>query len=130
VGNIPEFMAHLNKLVSKCVNVSVGRWENVFSVEQPSLVKCEQDQDVFDKIVYTMANQVSSIMVSHGHQWPGVRTNPTDLLAGEIEVPRPAVFFRSNGPMPKVAKLKLTRPDIFFRAERRGVRGGVSRRLA
>lgn len=113
MGNIPEFMAHLNKLVSKCVNVSLGRWENVFSIEQPSLVKTEQDQDVLDKMVYTLANPVSSFLVSHGHKWPGVRTKPTDLLAGEIEVPRPAVFFRDNGPMPAVAKLKLTRPDIF-----------------
>ncbi len=76
-------------------------------------MKCEQDQDVLDKMVYTMANPVSSFLVSHGDRWPGVRTNSTDLLAGEIEVPRPAVFFRDNGPMPKVAKLKLTRPDIF-----------------
>jgi putative transposase len=113
MGNVPDFMAHLNKLVSKCVNASVGRWENVFSIEQPSLVKCEQDQDVFDKMVYTLANPVSSFLVSQGHKWPGVRTNTTDLLAGEIEVPRPAVFFRDNGPMPAVAKLKMTRPDIF-----------------
>ena len=113
MGNIPEFMAHLNKLVSKCVNASIDRWENVFSIEQPSLVKTEQDQDVLDKMVYTLANPVSSFLVSHGHEWPGVLTKPTDLLAGEIEVPRPAVFFRDNGPMPAVAKLKLTRPDIF-----------------
>jgi len=113
LGKIPEFMAHLNKLVAKCVNVSLGRWENVWAVEQPSLVKTVDDQDVLDKMVYTLANPVSSYLVSHGHKWPGVRTTPADLLAGEIEVPMPAVFFRNNGVMPAVARLKLTRPDIF-----------------
>lgn len=106
-------MAHLNKLVSECVNCSIGRWENVFSLEQPSLVRTEHDEDVLDKMIYTLANPVSSYLVSHGHKWPGVRTSPSDLLVGELEVPRPAVFFRDNGPMPAVATLKLTRPDIF-----------------
>jgi putative transposase len=113
VGNIPEFMAHLNRLVANCVNVSLGRRENVWTVQQPSLVRCEQDHDVLDKMVYTLANPVISLLVSHGHIWPGLRMDPADLLSGTIECPRPAVFFRDNGPMPAVAKLTLTRPDIF-----------------
>jgi putative transposase len=113
LGNIPEFMAYLHKLVAKCVNASLGRWENVWSVEQPSLVRLEDDQDVLRKMVYTMANPVSSFLVPYGDQWPGLRTRPADLLKGETEVPRPSVFFREEGTMPKVAKLRLTRPDVF-----------------
>lgn len=113
MGKIPDFMAQLNRLVANCVNVSHGKWENVWALEQPSLVKTVHDEDVLDKMVYTMANPVSSYLVSHGHMWPGVRTTAADLLSGEVDVPMPAVYFRENGVMPAVAKLKLTRPDIF-----------------
>ena len=30
-GRIPEFEAHLNKLVGKCVNAHLGRWESLWS---------------------------------------------------------------------------------------------------
>jgi putative transposase len=112
-GNIPAFMAYMHKLVSKCVNSSHGRWENVWSIEQPSLVRLEDDQDILRKMVYSLANPVSSYLVSSGHLWPGLRTQPKDLLKGTIEAPRPGVFFRENSDLPAVAKLKLTRPDIF-----------------
>lgn len=112
-GNIPDFMQYLHRLVGSCMNASLGRWENFWAVEQPSLVRLEDGEDVLRKMVYTMANAVSSYLVSHGHMWPGLCTRPEDLLKGEIEVPRPTVFFREDGNMPAVAKLKLTRPDIF-----------------
>jgi REP-associated tyrosine transposase len=112
-GNIPEFMAYLHRLVATSLNVSLGRWENVWAVEQPSLVRLQDDEDVLRKMVYTMANPVISLLVPYGHQWPGLRTCPADLLKDAIEAPRPKVFFREDGNMPAVAQLKLTRPDIF-----------------
>ncbi len=112
-GNIPEFMQYMHRLVGSCMNVSLGRWENFWAVEQPSLVSLEDDEDVLRKMVYTMANSVSSYLVPRSEMWPGLCTRPDDLLKGEIEVPRPTVFFREEGNMPLVAKLKPTRPDIF-----------------
>jgi len=113
VGNVPEFMAHLHKLVSKCVNASIGRWENVWAVEQPSLVKLQDDEDVLRKSIYTLLNPVSSMLVSSADQWPGLRSQPADFLKGTILAPRPDVFFRKEGDMPEVATLTLTRPDIY-----------------
>ena len=113
LGNIPDFMAYFHKLVAKCLNVSLGRWENFWSVEQPSLVRLTDDEDVLRKMVYNMANAVSSHLVPRSEMWPGLCTRPKDLLRPAIEVPRPKTFFRENGKMPAVAKLKLVRPPAF-----------------
>jgi len=112
-GNIPEFMGYLHRLVATSLNASLNRWENVWAVEQPSLVRLQDDEDVLRKMVYNMGNAVSSYLVSHGDQWPGLHTRPADLLKGAIDAPRPAHYFREDGDMPAVATLKLTRPDIF-----------------
>ena len=117
-GNIPRFMAHLNKLTAKCVNASLGRWENVWAVEQPSLVKPEENLDVLGKMVYALTNPVSSFLVERSSLWPGLRMDPSDLLRGTLEAPRPKIFFREDGPMPAMAKLTLTVPEAYSHMSR------------
>ncbi len=113
LGNIPDFMAYFHRLVAKCLNMSLGRWENFWSVEQPSLVRLTDDEDVLRKMVYNMANPVSSYLVQRSEMWPGLCTRPKDLPGSAIEAPRPEIVFRENGPMPAVAQLKLVRPPAF-----------------
>ena len=113
LGRVPDFMQHLHKYVSKCVNASYGRWENLWSAEQPSLVRCEEDDDVLRRMVYTLTNPIEAYLVDCGRHWPGVRMAPEDLLNGPIACPRPNVFFSKEGNTPEVAYLKLTRPDIY-----------------
>jgi REP element-mobilizing transposase RayT len=112
-GNLPEFTAHLNKYVAKCVNASLGRWENLWASEQPSQVALIEDADALKRLVYTLSNPTESLLVDHSERWPGVRTTPQDMLRGPIEVPRPGVFFRPDGPTPEVATLEITRPAIY-----------------
>ncbi len=113
LGNLPDFLAYVNRLIATCLNASHSRWENFWAAEQPCVVKLVTDEDKLRKMVYTMANPVSSFLVSHGHMWPGVRTTPRDLLSDGIDAPRPNVYFRKNGKMPEKTKLILVRPPGF-----------------
>jgi REP element-mobilizing transposase RayT len=113
-GNLPEFTAHLNKYVAKCINASLGRWENLWATEQPSQVALIEDADALKRLVYTLSNPTESLLVDHSERWPGLRTTPQDMLRGPIEIPRPDVFFRQDGPTPEVATLELTRPAIYW----------------
>ncbi len=112
-GNVPKFMEELNKLVAKCVNASLGRWENVWATEQPSLVKLQDPEDVLSHMVYTHTNPVSSFLVDRSIRWPGLRSDPSDLLKGSIEATRPDVFFRADGSTPSAIDLELTIPECF-----------------
>jgi hypothetical protein len=105
-------MAWVHKHIAKCINTYYGRWENLWSSEQPSVVRLEGDEDVLDKLAYCLTNPVSAGLVAHGDQWPGLRTTPDDIAGGEYTVTRPSIFFRENGPMPKTASLQLHRPAI------------------
>ena len=71
-ARLPEFMDHLHKLVAKCVNASLGRWENLWSSEKPSAVVLENDNDVLEKLVYTACNPVAAGLVAKATQWPGL----------------------------------------------------------
>lgn len=112
-GRMPEFLEHLHKLVAKCVNASIGRWENLWSAEQPSLVKLVDDEDVLKRLVYTLTNPTESFLVERGKDWPGLITTPEMLLGAPLQIPRPDIFFRQEGPTPEVVTLRLTRPAIF-----------------
>ncbi len=106
-------MAELNKLVAKCVNASLGRWENLWATEQPSLVRLEGPEDVMRAMVYTYTNPVSSYLVKRSIHWPGLRSDPADLLEGTMEATRPDVFFRSEGSTPNALSLDICIPDCF-----------------
>ena len=112
-GRIPEFTEDLHKHVAKCINASLGRWENLWSTEQPSQVTLVEDDDILKRLVYTLTNPVEAYLVERAKDWPGLISSPEMLLQGSIEVPRPDVFFRPNGPTPEKATLTLTRPAIY-----------------
>ena len=110
-GTLPRFLQWVHEYVAKCVNASIGRWENLWSSEATSVVRLEAGEDVVDKMVYCLVNPVSAGLVAHGEKWPGVRSSPLDLLGASYEVERPPVFFREDGPMPARATLRFSRPD-------------------
>ena len=70
-GRLPEFMGDLHKLVAKCLNASMGRWENFWASEKPSAVALEKEEDVWDKLVYTACNPVAAGLVAKAEKWPG-----------------------------------------------------------
>jgi len=105
LGRLPDFVAELNKLVAKCVNASLGRWENLWAGGvQPSYVRLEDDQAKQEKAAYTLANPVEAGLVSHGKDWPGERL----WQPGEYKAVRPKVFFSPGGRMPRALKLRIT----------------------
>ncbi len=67
-GRAPEFLEIAHKLMAKCINASLGRWENLWSSEQPSIVCLEDDEALLEKIVYTLCNPTAAGLVAHGHE--------------------------------------------------------------
>ncbi len=113
-ARLPEFLHWVHKYVAKCINAAYGRWENLWASEPPSAVRLEGDDDVLQKVAYTLANPVISGLVESGKRWPGLCSTPSDLAGGTLHVMRPAVFFRACGTMPKSATLRIVRPPIYL----------------
>ena len=109
-GKLPEFMHWLFEHTAKCVNASLGRWENLWSSEPPSAVRLETMEDIVDKIQYVWGNPAAAALVSKAADWPGVITGPEDYLKGPVEIERPKIFFRENGPTPPSVKLDIVPP--------------------
>ncbi len=114
-GCYPDFLHRVHLLVSKCINASYGRWENLWSSDDTSVVELCDDEAVFEKIVYTLNNPVAAGLVEHGDEWPGVRTTPEDWVGAPYVVERPPVHFSKTGKMPERLELQIVRPPIFDR---------------
>jgi hypothetical protein len=112
LGTLPEFEEIAHKLIAKCVNSSLGRWENVWSSAAPSSVRLEDAGSVIDKIVYTLCNPTAAGLVASGEDWPGLRTSPREILGSETVVDRPDVFFRKEGPTPEKVVLRIVPPRV------------------
>ncbi len=112
-GRLPEFMAHLNKLVGKCVNAHLGRWESLWSSEKFSAVPLEDADEVLDKILYCLANPVEAALVESSSEWPGLKSGPRDYTKAAKAIRRPEVFFRSDGEMPESVRPQVTVPPAF-----------------
>jgi hypothetical protein len=108
-GRLPEFLAEVHRTVARCRNAALGRTENFWSSEQPSVVLLAEPADVIDKIAYVIANPVAAGLVASPQQWPGVVSTQ---LCQEWTVERPGVYFRENGPLPERVTVRLTRPRI------------------
>jgi putative transposase len=116
-ARLPRFMQHLDSLVARAVNASLGRWEGFWSSENSySAVSHDGTADVVAKAVYVLGNPVSAGLVRAGREWPGLWTAPEQLGTGRFVVPRPKVFFSDTGDMPATAELTLTTPPGFSSA--------------
>ena len=112
-ARLPEFNRILNGLVARATNCHLGRWESFWDPDSYSAVRLANEEAVFEKMVYVLANPVAAALVRRGREWPGLWSDP-DLIDGEaIEAPRPEGFFRKIGRMPDVARLQLTTPPAF-----------------
>ena len=112
-GNLPEFLAHLHKLLAKAMNAYRGRWENLFAAEQCSVVYLVEDGDRFDKLVYLLCNAVSDHLVERVAEWPGACSLAQHLSGLPKTVQRPTGYFRKDGPMPEHVTLRAERLDGF-----------------
>jgi len=112
-ANLPLFMADLNRLVSKCVNASLGRWESLWSSERYSAVSLTNESAVWEKLIYVLANPVQGGLVNTWQEWPGVTSGPRAVTAKPRTIRRPDLFFRGDGTMPEKVTLWATLPPCF-----------------
>jgi REP element-mobilizing transposase RayT len=129
-GNLPRFMHWLNVHVAKLLNVSYGRGENLWSDKKYSAVRLMNREDVVDKIVYTIANPVSSWLVSNAARWPGLVSLPVQLAGTVLHALRPEFFFRETSGCPQQVDLALTKPPMFDDLTDEEFRELIAERLA
>jgi len=108
LGVLPVFVELLNKLVAKCMNASLGRWENFWASEPASYVRLLDSDAVIDKIAYALCNPVQAALVKRGDEWPGLRLS----RPGSYPARRPDFFFREMGNMPKKVVLEIVSPSL------------------
>jgi putative transposase len=111
-ARVSEFMGRFHALVAKNLNRHWRRWENFWSVEQACVTKLVNEEDVIDKVVYTLTNPVKDKLVKRVEDWPGssswkhLRIQPEKLAP----ILRPKGFFRERGPMIGKVNLKTKAP--------------------
>jgi len=113
LGNLPEFLAHFDKMVAKAMNRHRGRWENFWANEQANAVYLVEPADRFDKLVYLLANPVAAHLVDKVADWPGACSWALNLSARALIVSRPDDFFGKRSKMPTEVTIRLERPTGF-----------------
>ncbi len=108
--SIAEFYGWLHKYVSKAVNCSLGRSENMWSSEKANVIALNGRDTVLDKVLYTLCNPVKARLVAHGEQWPGVWLYKR---SHSRTVERPNVYFSEEGEMPEKVSLNIEPPPQF-----------------
>lgn len=109
-ARLPEFLEHFHRLLAKAQNASLGRWENFWSSDKTSVVLLVSDDDVLEKMAYTIANPTAAGLVRSPRDWPGVITT---RMGERCSVDMPDVFFDPQGSLPETVELEFTRPPIY-----------------
>jgi putative transposase len=109
-GRLPAFLEHFHKMLAKALNVRWGRWENLWSSEETGVTYLPTAHDVFEKVVYVLANPLAEHLVDRIGDWPGCIS--LHYLGGRrTSHERPKSYFRATGSrMPARVELCATRP--------------------
>jgi len=112
LGRLPDFLERFHSLIARAMNAHWGRWESFWNAsEQACVTHLVTMDDVFDKVVYALANPVADHLVARVSDWPG--SSAFRALAGGTKVvERPAHFFRKEGAVRRTAKLEASPPSI------------------
>jgi putative transposase len=119
LGKLPAFLERLHKMLAKCINARYGRFENVWSTEETCVTRLVTPADVFDAIVYVLANPVAAHLVDRASEWPGFSS--FDYLDGKTtEHARPEWYFKATSKvMPLSITLRAVRPPPNMRESAR-----------
>ncbi len=123
-ARLPEFLERFHRLVARAQNASLGRWENLWSSDKPSVVALTSDEDVLEKMAYTLANPTAAGLVRTPSEWPGVISLK---LAERVVVSRPKSFFNPQGDMPDHVTLDIVRPPIYAQLDLATLAGHLTR---
>jgi len=129
LGRLPAFLEHLHKMLAKCINARYGRFENVWSTEETCVTRLVTAKDVFDAIVYVLANPVAAHLVDRASEWPGFSS--LDYLDGKTtEHARPQWYFKPTSKvMPESVTLHAVRPPPHMREDNRETRAEWAARI-
>ncbi|MBA3396671.1 MAG: hypothetical protein H0T89_28830 [Deltaproteobacteria bacterium] len=116
-GRETEFREHFHRMMAKSQNALRGRWENLWSSEEPSVVELVTREALLDKLVYVATNPVKDGLVERAHHWPGPNFVSALMTRKPMRARRPKHFFREAGPMPLDVELELKLPDDFERQD-------------
>ncbi|MGE0546064.1 MAG: hypothetical protein AB7O24_07400 [Kofleriaceae bacterium] len=108
-ANLVEFYQRFHAHLAKCVNMRRGRWENMWSSEQTSVVEPLDREAWISQLVYIAMNPVRAGLVEKVHQWPGPKFVQALLNKRTLRATRPQ-FFRAGGSMPAVVEYAPTIP--------------------
>lgn len=114
MARLPEFLEHFHRLLARAQNASLGRWENLWSTDKTSVVLLVSDEDVLEKMAYTISNPTAAGLVRTPREWPGV---VTQRIGERSRVDMPDIFFDPEGPLPESIVLELTRPPIYVQLD-------------
>ena len=112
LGTYPALLHRFHVHLAKCQNALRGRWENLWSAEQPCVVRLVDREDVLRKLVYVATNPVKDHLVEKVHHWPGVNGVGALLSGRALRAERPRHFFRADGSMPEEIALRQSIPDV------------------
>ena len=107
---LPRFMWRLNLYIARVLNRFYEREENFWCPGSYSAVRLITEQDVVDKIVYTITNPVAARLVERPEEWIGLVTLPGDLGTRRYAAERPEMGFSRRSPLPECTAFFLTIP--------------------
>lgn len=107
-GTLPAFEQYLNSLLARAINRVRGREEALWNRDSYNAVELLDDDVVFEKLVYTLANPVRAGLVGRATSWEG-STSASMGFGHQREVTRPPGFFSES--MPERAVLELSAPS-------------------
>jgi putative transposase len=115
-GRLPAFLEHFHKMVAKTMNERWGRSENFWSSEETCVTRLVSNNDIFEKVVYTLCNPVAADLVDRVNDWPGASS--LGYFSGKItKHRRPKFYFREGGVMPEIVSLRATLPSRITKNE-------------
>ncbi|PRQ02805.1 hypothetical protein ENSA5_20700 [Enhygromyxa salina] len=111
-ANLVPFKQQLHSVVARARNARLGRFDSVWSGDDPCDTGRSSDDESLMDLVYTLTNPVKAGLVKWSRLWPGFTT--IGWRFGETRTfRRPDWFFDAAGDMPEEVSLTLVRPPIF-----------------
>lgn len=111
LGVYPDFLRDVHRALANVVKAHRG-WRGDIFGKHPSVVTLTTPESIIDKIAYVQANPVAAGAVKFAKDWPGLRSTPRLCGAEAHVVLRTHLYFRPNGSMPSVARLRFALPAI------------------
>lgn len=131
-GELVAFYTEFHRLLAKCRNAQLGRWENFFNDSQTNVVRLGDQDVLFDKMVYIATNPVTAGLVERVEDWPGAYGYQALITGKPLTATRPAEYFDEDGDMPAEVSMVLRIPpelgdhDIFVAKLQRLVESTVA----